>query len=166
MECNFSDNVVDYFKNCLADVEKLEMDNNMFDKVNQIFVKHFTFGQNNTYYDGCPHIDKFKNYAIFCSHWCYNKEKIGKCNECNFNYSEWVYGCCLDENCIYGIIMKIFCPLLSLGLYIRQKESEPEPREWIVGNINDNFHDIGGILELQLDIYYRDKVPELIQKLD
>jgi hypothetical protein len=62
MDCIFQDNVVDYFISCLIDIEKLEMNTDMFNKVNNI------------YYDGCPHLDDTENHAVFRLHWCYNKE--------------------------------------------------------------------------------------------
>lgn len=164
IKCSFNDNIVDYFINCLKDIENEDDFNN----VNKIFLNHFnSYIRGNTYYDGCPHVNILEESAIFRIHWCYNKEnnENNKCNKCETHYSEWTYTCCLSENCVYGILLRIFEPLIYIGLYERGREETPEPREWIISKYDYLFHDLKGIIELQMDMYYKDKIPVLIKNI-
>lgn len=174
IRCNFTDNVVEYIVKCSDEIEEYliesEVDTStsksiLFNKVNKIFTSNFAFDSTG-YFGICPHLDdEDKNeYSIFRIHWCYNITNENICNQCSVNYREWNYTCCLSEKCVYGILINMFDSLTNI--YIRDGKNEPIPREWIISICTNEYHRTGEIVELQMDMYYKDKIPEMFTKIN
>lgn len=172
IRCNFSDNVVEYLVKCNDEIENYLNTNenidklDLFNKVNEIFANNFKFGQDNPYLDSCPHLEENPiEYSEFRIQWCYNDKNINDtCDKCETHHREWSYKCCLDEKCVYGILMEMFDSLIDI--YTRDGEEKPESREWIVSNIPLDKHQTRGVLEIQLDIYYKNKIPQHLFRIN